>query len=294
MGLRIPVGSKLDFAYLETKLKYFHDPRVIQFLRFGFPIDHDGSQVTINSVNHKDADPEFHSDILAYLNTEIREGAVLGPLRNIPFKGPVAISPLNSVPKKDSSKRRVILDLLFPRGKSVNDGIKADSYLGIVDKLVFPSIDHLVRIILNKKGLVLLFKRDLSRAYRQLFVDFKDIHLLGYSFQGYFYFDLCMPMGLRSAARCCQMVTDAINFIYFQEGYEAVNYINNFGGVDTEERAWEAFYKLGNIISEIGLQEAADKCSPPSTIMVFLGLEVNTVNRTIRIPEDKFTEIKRE
>jgi hypothetical protein len=36
----------------------------------------------------------------------------------------MAISPLNSVPKKDSLERRVIVDLSFsPEGLAVNDGI---------------------------------------------------------------------------------------------------------------------------------------------------------------------------
>ena len=294
LGERIPVGLAFNFAYLEDKLKFYEHKRVIQFLKFGFPIDHDGSAVTHNIKNHQGAAHQYAGQIQEYLQQEISQRAVMGPLAKIPFKKPVGVSPLNSVPKKDSTKRRVILDLSFPQGTSVNDGIRADYYLGEFSKLVFPSIDNLVRIILNKKGVVLLFKHDLSRAYRQLFVDFKDIHLLGYMFQDMYYFDLCMPMGLRSAARCCQMVTDAVTFIYFQEGHEAVNYIDDFEAAETANKAWEAFYKLGNIISDIGLQEAADKASPPSHVMVFLGLEVNTIDKTICIPTHKMEDIRLE
>ena len=44
-------------------------------------------------------------------------------------------------------------------------------------------------------------------------------------------------------------------------------------------------------MSDIGMSEASDKASTPSTVMVFWGLEVNTVDMTIRIPDDKLVEI---
>ncbi len=45
-------------------------------------------------------------------------------------------SPLMSAPKLDSTEQQIILDLSFPRGLSVNDGIPKESYLGTKFKLV--------------------------------------------------------------------------------------------------------------------------------------------------------------
>jgi hypothetical protein len=45
------------------------------------------------------------------------------PFKNNPFVNELKISPLNTVTKRDSPERRVILDLSFPSGKSVNDHI---------------------------------------------------------------------------------------------------------------------------------------------------------------------------
>ena len=47
----------------------------------------------------------------------------------LPAQGFV-LSPLNTVGKRDSEERRVIVDLSWPCGHSVNDGIPSDSYLG--------------------------------------------------------------------------------------------------------------------------------------------------------------------
>ena len=55
-----------------------------------------------------------------------------------------------------------------------------------------------------------LYKRDLKRAYRQFPVDPLDYPLLGYCLKHSLYFDLVLPMGLRSAAMACQRITNAV------------------------------------------------------------------------------------
>ena len=229
------VQSQFDLVLLDKLLQNYHDRRLLQFLMFGFPIDHDGSPVTLNFKNHKGVSAEFEEHVQHYLDEEIKQGAVLGPFKEPPFPSPCATSLINLVPKKDLQKRRIILDLSFLQGALVNDGIKADYYLGERQKLVFPSIDDLVKILHKKGPGCLLFKRDLSRAYRQLRVDLGSINLLGYYFRDNYYFDTVLPMGLRSAVCCCQMFTDAITFIFQEEGFDAVNYIDDSGGVETSD-----------------------------------------------------------
>jgi hypothetical protein len=50
------------------------------------------------------------------------------------------LSPLHSVPNKDSSERRVIVDLSFPEGESVNFGILKDEYLGLKIKFLIQQL----------------------------------------------------------------------------------------------------------------------------------------------------------
>lgn len=65
-----------------------------------------------------------------YLENEKTYNVVLGPFeKKIPFKE-FCISPLNSVSKRDSVERRVILDLSFPEGGAVNEGISKEFYMG--------------------------------------------------------------------------------------------------------------------------------------------------------------------
>jgi hypothetical protein len=53
----------------------------------------------------------------------ISSPAIIGPFEKNPFNCSLKISPLNTVTKKDSIERRVILDLSFPEGQSVNEFI---------------------------------------------------------------------------------------------------------------------------------------------------------------------------
>ena len=53
------------------------------------------------------------------------------------------ISPFMSRPKPDSDRRRVIIDLSWPVGESVNAGIDKTSYLGSDFDLQFPTVDNI-------------------------------------------------------------------------------------------------------------------------------------------------------
>lgn len=58
----------------------------------------------------------------------------------------------------------MILDLSFPAGQAVNDGISKDLYLGQRIGLSYPGMDELVRMIVKMGRGCLMFKRDLKRA----------------------------------------------------------------------------------------------------------------------------------
>ncbi len=57
------------------------------------------------------------------------------------------MSPLDSKLKDDSKKGRVIVDLSFPKGSSVNSGISKHHFLGQSVRCEFPKFDHLVDLI---------------------------------------------------------------------------------------------------------------------------------------------------
>ena len=165
----------------------------------------------------------------------------------------------------------------------------------MVKKLQLPSIDKLVDRIVQcvkvSQQTVKIFKIDLSRAYKQLYIDPMDFEKMGFVFNGKYYYDGSLSMGSHSSARCCQRVTNAVVYIFTKYGYFAINYLDDLGGADTAERAQQAFVKLRQILVAFGSMEATAKSCAPSHCMIFLDIEVNVISFILRIPSEKMAEI---
>lgn len=294
-GLQIPTQTKFNLTFIESQLRThdYPDFEVIKFLKFGWPIELK-SELPVQTVrpkNHAGA-TNFKQHIDKYLETERNEEAIIGPFDSIPFEG-AHLSPLNSVPKNQNS-RRVILDLSFPRdrGTSINSLIENKYFQGTEINLKYPGVDELVEIIRNKGQGCLLFKRDLRRAYRQIFVDPGCVHLLGYHWEGQVYFDCVLPMGLNVAAYFCQRTTNALAFIAKQHGVDCVNYLDDAAGAETPADADAANQTLGLIYHHSGVVEAEDKIHFPHTRMPFIGIMFDTIKLTLEITPDRLIEIQ--
>ena len=84
------------------------------------------------------------------------------------------------MPKKDSSERRVILDLSYPKTASINDGINKDVYLDENVSVIFPKVDDLIELIKIKGQGCFLFKKDLRQAYRQISICPSNYNLVSF------------------------------------------------------------------------------------------------------------------
>ena len=287
---RIPVKSGINISYIRQNLLDYDDKIICELLEGGAPfvfketlLEDDNTDI----VNHKGA-REFDDDVLKYLFKEASYGAIIGPFDKNPFPGHFKISPLNTVSKKDTLDRRVILDLSFPAGNSVNDFISKDNYLGEIIQLSYPKVDDLVGIIKDKGAKCLVFKKDLKRAYRQIPIDPGDLHLVGFQW-GDKLTDRVLPMG--SSAQICQRIATAVSFIYYKMGYMVVNYLDDLGGAETVNKACDAYDALGGLLAKCRLEESVQKGVAPITQMEFLGITVDNVKLTLEVTPDRVTEI---
>ena len=71
------------------------------------------------------------------------------------------------------------------------------------------------------------------------------------------------------------------------------NYIDDFGSAEYEDIAWESYYAMEKLLTEIGVQEAMEKSVPPSMRMEFLGNIVDTIKMTIEVSEERRQELDR-
>ena len=194
-GARVPVPSKLNIPSCKSALDKYSDSVVADFLAFGWPINYRSSFSPTSSTSNHSSAVRFPDAIDSFIAAEISHGATAGPFYHNPFPTPLQTSPLQTVPK-DVCKRRVVLDLSFPPGASVNDGIPKDSFLDEPFHLSLPRSADFADLIIAKGPGCFLFKKDLKRAYRQIPVDPKDYIFLGYQWNDFLYFDLVLPFGL--------------------------------------------------------------------------------------------------
>ena len=292
LGCRIPVVSKLNIAFIRSMLSDYQDTLLCDLLEFGFPLGHNGeSLITKKPRNHTGA-RDFPEFIVKYLQKELEYKAIIGPFKINPFlNSNLVLSPLNSVPKSTPGERRVILDLSFPSENCVNKGISKDWYLGEPVCLKYPSVDDLVQLIKKKGRYCLIFKKDLKRAYRQIPIDPGDVNLVGFHWKNHIFVDRVLSMGLRSSAHICQRVTSCVVFMMKQAGYDLLNYLDDLAGAETQEDAENAFNFLNKLLENCGLEESVDKACPPSTVMIFLGVEFNTSALTLSVTLDRVVEI---
>ena len=193
--------------------------------------------------------------------------------------------------KRDSTKRRIILDLSWPLGASVNDGIPKEEYLGEPFKLTLPTADDLIHIIKQKGQGCFLFSIDLARAYRQLRSDPLDWPLLGFKWQKDIFFDASIPFGIRYRAMACQRTTNAVCYILGKDEHDLMCYIDDFVGVaSTLPAAQQGFDHTRRVLQSLGLQEATDKASAPSTRMTWIGHMFDTEQMMVSMPINKIKE----
>ena len=290
-GCRIIIPSKLNLEYLDSNLEDYEDKEALEFIKFGWPLGNIQEVSGSHKVaNHRSAtDNPSHID--SYVDTELKDQAVIGGFDRNPFSSEAFYSPLGSTEKRDSPDRRVIMDLSFPRGRSVNDLIPRDEYLGEHMVLTFPRIDELIDLVRQKGRGCLLFKKDLKRAYRQIRIDVGSSNLLGFTWRGKLYFDISLPMGLRSSAMCCQRSTLCVRHIFRKHGYELVVYLDDLGSAESPEKAEEAYNCLGEILERSGFVAKESKSCPPSTKMAFLGVGFDTETLMLEVTKDRLDEL---
>ena len=289
MQARLPVNSQLKVDAWKRHLNGYWDEQLVHLIEYGFPLDFNRNCPLINeTANHKSA-TDFPSDIDAYIEEELKYDALLGPFKQHPIPSGHC-SPFMSRPKPNSDRRRVIVDLSWPLGASVNAGIDKTSYLGSAFSLTFPTVDHITTELTRLGRGALIFKVDVSRAFRHVKVDPGDYDLLGLQWRDV-YVDTCVPFGTRHGSQIFQRLSDGVRFIMRQKGFQMIDYIDDYVGVGVPSVAWASYEALLALMAELGLTVSNKKLVSPATCVTCLGVMIDTVTGTIAIPPEKLATI---
>ena len=62
------------------------------------------------------------------------------------------------------------------------------------------------------------------------------------------------------SSQICQRVTSAVVFMYFNMGFMAVNYLDDFVGAVVPDKAIEGYRTLMDLLLSCGLEESKEEC----------------------------------
>lgn len=292
LGARIPLVSDLNIDQWRAHLIGYHDELLCEFLLYGWPLGYhaDNPPRTVDD-NHPSARAHA-AHVHKFIEVEEAYKAIIGPFKEPPFIPWTRVSPIMTRPKRDSDERRIIIDLSYPVGWAVNDGIDTANHFGTNITYSLPSISDLVERIKQQGKGCFLWKADLTRAYRQWRVDPLDTPFLGMKVEDGYYLDLCPPFGCRSSAAICQKIANAVTYIMGKKNCYTIAYLDDYAGANAEEaEALKVFTTFRQLAHTLGLHLAEHKCCAPSTQMEWLGYSIDTVKMQVAIPPIKLGEV---
>ena len=106
--------------------------------------------------------------------------------------------------------------------------------------------------------------------------------------------DLALPFGLRSAPKIFNSVADALEWILHQFGIqELFHYLDDYITVGSANSNKCAINKeiMTVTCGLLGTPLAQEKCKGPSSILTFLGIEMDTTNMQLRLPREKLDRL---
>ena len=293
MAAKVPVPSDLKCDTWDQLLVHYEDSHITQFLRYGWPSSYTADAPPTSATHNHPSALAHPSDIDRFLEKELSKQALLGPFPDPPFSPWTQVSPLMTVPKKDSAKKRVIIDLSYPHGASVNDGVAKNCFQGQEMSYTLPSAADLSSLILSRGPGCFMWKADLERAYRQLRSDPLDYPLMGIRHKGLTYIDVCPSFGCRGSAAAQQRVAKAVCFLMHNKGHSCLAYVDDFCGVaSTFSESLKSFTDFEALCSSLGLKLSPEKTTFPALSLEWLGFKFDAIQMSVTIPESKLQEVR--
>ena len=172
--------------------------KLVSGFTYGFHIN---SMSLSNVVSHKNLKSArlLPHVVDSKVAKEVELGRYSGPYKVSPYESSI-VSPLGVREKKTPGEYRLIHNLSYPYDEtSVNASIPRE-----FAQVKYASIDHAVKLILDKGRYCFLAKSDIKSAFRIIPVHPDDRHLLGVFWNGCYYYDNCLPMDCLFI-ECCKV-----------------------------------------------------------------------------------------
>lgn len=139
----------------------------------------------------------------------------------------------------------------------------------------------------------LMAKFDVESAYQKLAIHLNDRYFLGMKWRYMYYVDLALPFGLRSAPDIFNSVADLVDWILVNNYHIpdflhcSADYIT--AGPPNPSQCEQNLPLACSVCAGLGLPLRPSKLVSPSTCMVSLGIELDSVNQPVHLPCDELS-----
>ncbi|MES9880284.1 MAG: reverse transcriptase domain-containing protein [Sedimenticola sp.] len=260
---------------------------IISGIRDGFHIvDAEKIQIPVETNNYKSAtDALMRARVESQIRTELDNGRY-----NIVHEKPCIVSALGVVPKKSSNGIRLIHDASRPPGQALNDFAYNSPFR-------YQSLQDAVDLITPGAYCA---KVDLESAYRSVKIHPSNYKATGLKWRFHadnidtYMIDERLPFGASQSPETFHRITQAVRAIMAAKGMcGIIAYLDDFLIVsDTYVECLNTLNALMCQLRRLGFCINYSKVEGPVQQICFLGVNLDTVQRTLSIPESKMCEIR--
>lgn len=144
----------------------------------------------------------------------------------------------------------------------------------------------------------LVARLDIKSAFRLLPINPSDFDLLGFKVLDKVYIDMCLPFGCASSCAKFEKFSSFLEWALREQSGSSnvIHYLDDFSlaGRPGTLNCTTLTSGFISICADLGVPLAQEKTIVPTTVLTFLGLEINTNNMTVQIPHDKLCQLKAE
>ena len=189
------------------------------------------------------------------------------------------------VPKKTPNKFCLIHHLSYPSGGSVNDFIPKEFFT-----VCHSTVDDAISIVKKLGPGCYMAKTDIQSAFCIIPIHPKDYSLLGIHWEGRYYFDHTLPMGLSSSCCLFEKLASALEWIVLTA---VIHVLDDLLFVaPTPVKCQDDLTRFLRLCHNLGVPIAHKKTMGPFSCLQFVGITLDTLKMEARLPQDKIDKCR--
>ena len=279
----------IQSKYCTQKTKY-----LIKGFTEGFQLEYEGPRDQTRKSKNLNLRVGSKTELWNKVMKEVELGCYAGPYKEneLPFSHFIQ-SPIGLVPKDGGRKTRLIFHLSHPRNgnySSVNECILKEKCM-----VAYPDFEEAVKLCLQEGKSCKMGKSDMSSAFHHVPISSFDWNLMTLKAEHpisgvvFYFFDKCLPFGSSISCTIFQVISDAIShLVSFRTRKRNINYLDDyfFAALKKLVCDWQVDTFI-QVCEEISFPVALEKTFWGTTVIVFLGLLLDSERQVVCIPVEK-------